>query len=374
MPSVVFLGSGPLIEDLEKLGFSTKELKLSGRLLKMGDSPVYRQNKWGQLLKLGLCLPDTIRAIRSFRKCIRVPVSPSWIHSNGFKTHVLTALAAPKKMPIFWHIHDFIGQRPIMQKALNLVWRNGITAIAVSSAVAKDFSLCVPKCPLVTWQNTVDTLKFTPVGQEIANLDLLANLDSQWSGIRIGIVATYARWKGHDTFLRAASLLSNLALPVRFYIIGGPVYQSPGSQWTTEELNQLVRAYRLEGKVGFVPFQSETSPVYRALDIVVHASTRPEPFGLVIAEAMASRKPTVAVLEGGASEIGTDGVDCLGFKPDDHEGLADRIFKLVHDPMLRENLAVSGERKIKDHFNQDVIVPRWCDLIERSFQIADSTS
>jgi glycosyltransferase involved in cell wall biosynthesis len=374
MPSVVFLGSGPLIEDLKKLGFLTKELKLSDRLLKMGDSPVYRQNKWGQLLKLGLCLPDIIRAVRSIKECIRVPGSPGWIHSNGFKTHVLTALAAPKKMPIYWHIHDFIGQRPIMRKALNLVWRNGITAIAVSSAVAKDFSLCVPKCPLVTWQNTVDTLKFTAEGPEIANLDLLANLDSQWSGIRIGIVATYARWKGHDTFLRAASLLSNLALPVRFYIIGGPVYQSPGSQWTTEELNQLVRAYRLEGKVGFVPFQSETSPIYRALDIVVHASTKPEPFGLVIAEAMASRKPIVAVLEGGASEIGTDGVDCLGFKPDDHEGLADRLFKLVHDPMLRENLAVAGERKIKDHFSQDVIVPRWRDLIGRSFQIADSTS
>lgn len=342
--------------------------------MKLGDSPVRKQGKWRQILNLSLCLPDVIRAVSSTKELIRGTACPGWIHSNGFKTHVLTALATSKNTPIFWHIHDFIGQRPIMRKALNFVWRKGIIAIAVSSAVAKDFSLCVPKCPFVVWRNTVDTLKFAPVGMEVANLDKLANFDSNWSGIRVGMIATYARWKGHDIFLRAASLLSNLTVPVRFYIVGGPVYQTSGSQWTPEDLKEMVGRYGLEGKVGFVPFQSDTSPIYRALDIVVHASTKPEPFGLVIAEAMACAKPTVAVLEGGAAEIGTDGVDCLGFKSGDHAGLADCLRKLIHDRGLRENLAISGERKIKNHFNQKVIGPRWWDLIGRSLQIVDSTS
>jgi glycosyltransferase involved in cell wall biosynthesis len=368
------LENGPLNDDLKKLGFSTKELRFSDRLMKLGDSPVRKQGKWRQILNLSLCLPDVIRAVSSTKELIRGTACPGWIHSNGFKTHLLTALATSKNTPIFWHIHDFIGQRPIMRKALNFVWRKGIIAIAVSSAVAKDFSLCVPKCPLVVWRNTVDTLKFAPVGMEVANLDRLANFDSNWSGVRVGMIATYARWKGHDIFLRAASLLSNLTEPVRFYIVGGPVYQTSGSQWTPEDLRAMVGRYGLEGKVGFVPFQSDTSPIYRALDIVVHASTKPEPFGLVIAEAMACAKPTVAVLEGGAAEIGTDGVDCLGFKSGDHAGLADCLRKLIHDRGLRENLAISGERKIKNHFNQEVIGPRWRDLIGRSLQIVDSTS
>ena len=37
---------------------------------------------------------------------------------------------------------------------------------------------------------------------------------------------------------------------------------------------------------------------YRALDVVVHASTRPEPFGLVIAEAMACGRALVAAPDG----------------------------------------------------------------------------
>ena len=49
----------------------------------------------------------------------------------------------------------------------------------------------------------------------------------------------------------------------------------------------------------------------RALDVVVHASTQPEPFGLVIAEAMACGRAVVVSSGGGAAEIVTPGEDAL---------------------------------------------------------------
>ena len=64
--------------------------------------------------------------------------------------------------------------------------------------------------------------------------------------------------------------------------------------------------------VGFVPFVEDPVPVYRALDVVLHASTQPEPFGLTVVEAMACGRAVVVSAAGGAAELFTDGVDALG--------------------------------------------------------------
>ena len=63
----------------------------------------------------------------------------------------------------------------------------------------------------------------------------------------------------------------------------------------------------------------------RALDVVVHASTEPEPFGLVIAEAMACARAVVVSRAGGAAEIIEPGVDALAHAPGDAAELAECI-------------------------------------------------
>jgi glycosyltransferase involved in cell wall biosynthesis len=46
----------------------------------------------------------------------------------------------------------------------------------------------------------------------------------------------------------------------------------------------------------------------KAVDIVVHTSIAPEPFGRVIVEGMLARKPVIATRAGGALEIIDEGV------------------------------------------------------------------
>lgn len=70
----------------------------------------------------------------------------------------------------------------------------------------------------------------------------------------------------------------------------------------------------------------------RALDIVVHASTQPEPFGLVIAEAMACGRAVIASQAGGAAEIIDPGENALGLPPGDAAVLAERIVQLAQMP------------------------------------------
>ena len=137
-------------------------------------------------------------------------------------------------------------------------------------------------------------------------------------------MATFARWKGHATFLRALGLLPE-TLPVRGYIVGGPVYTTGASQVSLEELQRAGAAEGLDGRVGFVGYVPTPPHAMRALDVVVHASTEPEPFGLVIAEGMACGRAVVVSAAGGAAEIIEPGVNALSHEPGDAAGLADRI-------------------------------------------------
>ena len=104
-------------------------------------------------------------------------------------------------------------------------------------------------------------------------------------------------------------------------------------------MRDLAGRQGLEGRVGFLGFQEDPAEAFRALDVVVHASTRPEPFGLTIVEAMACAKPVVAAAAGGAAELFQDGRDALGHPPGDADALAAAVGRLVDDPALPARLS-----------------------------------
>ena len=108
----------------------------------------------------------------------------------------------------------------------------------------------------------------------------------------------------------------------------------------------------LAGRVGFTGFVDNVDEAIRALDIVVHASTAPEPFGLVIAEAMACARAVIASDAGGAREVFTRGVDALGHPPGDSEALAGCIAQLARNDMLRAQLGAAARQTAERRFNR----------------------
>ncbi len=113
----------------------------------------------------------------------------------------------------------------------------------------------------------------------------------------------------------------------------------------------------LAGRVGFVPFQTETADVYRGLDVVVHASTQPEPFGRTIAEAMACARPVIVARAGGAAELFNEGEDALGVPPGDPEALAGAIRRLVDDADLRQRIGQNARRTAVARFDRARLGP-----------------
>ena len=86
--------------------------------------------------------------------------------------------------------------------------------------------------------------------------------------------------------------------------------------------------------------------------ILLVPSVWPEPFGLVIAEAMACRRGLIASAAGGANEIIRDGVNALAHAPGNTDALAGLIARLANDPDLREKLGQAGRQTAERHFDR----------------------
>jgi glycosyltransferase involved in cell wall biosynthesis len=286
------------------------------------------------------------------RKLVR-GYAPAVLHSNGMKMHVLSAAIRTRDERVVWHVRDFVGERPLMATVLGIASRRVSLAIANSNAVAADVRIHLRGLPVHVIHNAIDTDAFCPVGAA-ASLDTLAGLPAAPLGtVRVGIVATYARWKGHEVFLSAAKrVLDQRSGPVRFYVVGGPVYETAGSQYDHAELRAIVESLGIASDVGFVPFAREPAAIYRALDVVVHASTRPEPFGRTIVEAMSCGRAVVVAGSGGALELFSDGVDAVRARPNDAALLADAIRDLVRDPERRVRLGAAAHEAALRRFSR----------------------
>jgi glycosyltransferase involved in cell wall biosynthesis len=144
-------------------------------------------------------------------------------------------------------------------------------------------------------------------------------------------------------------------------VIGGALYGRATSELSREELTAAARTAHVDHRVGFVDFQRDLAPVYRALDVVVHASTEPEPFGLVVAEAMACGRAVIASNLGGVTEIATS--ECaLPHRAGDAGDLSRAIAALAGDPELRVRLGSTARRHVLQRFSVDRFRSRLLDV------------
>jgi glycosyltransferase involved in cell wall biosynthesis len=221
--------------------------------------------------------------------------------------------------------------------------------------------------PIHVLHNAVDTSLFSPGDESAAAsfLDSRASAPAPPNSLRVGLLATYARWKGQDMFLRAAAgaLRSRPDIPFHFYVVGGPVYATANSQWTLEELTQLTDDLGISSHVSFLPFQTDMVSCYRALDIAVHASIRPEPFGLTIAEAMACGKAVVASRDSGAAEL-ISPEEALTLPRVEVGPLAEAIIDLASHGDKRRRMGAAARAAAVEKFGREQMAHRALALYE----------
>ncbi|MEJ7810648.1 MAG: glycosyltransferase [Gemmatimonadaceae bacterium] len=353
---LVTAGDGPLMAEAAAVGVETTALPFPAALARLGDAaaggPAGDGVRRGAVLRRLLTAAPAVGAYAWRLRSTLTAQKPDVVHTNGFKMHVLGALAAARHVPVVWHIHDHVSERPLMSRFLKLSAGRCAGVVANSDSAARQASaVCGERVPVVTIYNAVDLERFAPSGT-VLDLDALAGSPPAPDGtVRVGLVATFGRWKGHETFLRAIAKLPG-GLPIRAYIVGGPIYETQGSQYTHDELRRLAGELEIAHHVAFTGHVRQSDAAMRALDVVVHASTHPEPFGLVIAEAMACGRAVIASRAGGAAEIIDAEENALGHPPGDAAGLARCIERLVTDPALRERLGTAGRATAERRFDR----------------------
>jgi glycosyltransferase involved in cell wall biosynthesis len=353
---LIVASEGPLAERAFTLGVPTTVLPFPPSIARLGDSgaggPAALQLRRLILLsRLGFAIVAAASYVGELRRVLG-QMAPDILHTNGFKMHVLGVWARPGQVPVVWHIHDYVRPRPIMAKLLKMHASRCAAVVTNSEDVRRDVRTALGDHPIAySVHNALDLTRFCPVGPTL-DLDALAGLPRTAAGeVRVGLLGTLARWKGHSVFLRAISMLPP-SLPVRAYVIGDAIYQTAGSQYSVDELKSMARRLGISEKVGFTGLVEEPAAALRALDIVVHASTQPEPFGLVVAEAMACGRAVIASLAGGVTEVIDPPANALAYAPADAAALAESIERVVVDRDLRTQLGIAGRAAAVRQFDR----------------------
>ncbi len=162
----------------------------------------------------------------------------------------------------------------------------------------------------------------------------------------IGLVGRLQPWKGQDRMLLAQSLLRERGHSFHLVIVGGDSYGL--SPEYARSLPALVRRLGLSDAVTMTGEVPDAGPYVAQMDILVNASD-PEPFGIVLLEAMARGVAVVAVDSGGPSEFIEQERTGMLARSGEPEALADALEPLLVSADLRESVGRAGrERFLRD--------------------------
>ena len=186
--------------------------------------------------------------------------------------------------------------------------------------------------PVHTIYNSID-LERLQSGRSARDLDALAGLPPLAAGgIRVGLVATFAQWKGHAVFLDALARLRGRA-NVRGYVVGDAIYDTDASQFSREQLRAQAEALGLGDTVGFTGKVDDVSVGAACARRRGAREHRARAFRSRHRRGDGLRRPLVVSRAGGAAEIAQEGA--VFHEPGNSAELADRLCELASDPARR---------------------------------------
>lgn len=162
----------------------------------------------------------------------------------------------------------------------------------------------------------------------------------------VGIVGNIKEWKGQDVVVRALGHVRARWPDIRCFLVGD-TNVDPGYE---ERLRTLVRQQALQDNILFTGYQSNVADFLNVMDIVIHASVSPEPFGRVLLEAMAMKKPVIGSRGGAIPEILQEGVTGFMFTPGDDAGLAHSMVLLLEDKDRARAMGEAGYLRAAQEF------------------------
>ncbi|MBS1846941.1 MAG: glycosyltransferase family 4 protein, partial [Actinobacteria bacterium] len=339
-PLVILGEHGPLEGVLAEGDLPVEVLELDADLAHThrDDVSMWRTGP-ATVLSVSAAVAGLARRLRELR--------PDLVHTNSLKAALIGGVAGRLAgVPVVWHIRDRTASDYMPTSAIHLV-RNAARVLPSAIITNSDTTrraLGVASATVVP--SPVDVRAIAAAAAAVGDRPD-ADADSDTGGrrpVRFVMVGRLSPWKGQDVFAeafaRAFPTGDETAVLAGAALFGEDDYEQQ-LRWFVEQLG-LGDRLQIIGHVDDVPRLLADS------DVLVHASTVPEPFGQVIVEGMAAGLAVVAAAVGGPAEVITEGVDGLLFPPGDVDALSVVLAKLAGDPALRERLGAAGRERAKD--------------------------
>ncbi len=318
-------------------------------------------------------LRESVNLIRQIKKIIKEE-NIHLVHANGTGAHLFGGLAARLcNIPNLYHIHDQLEWSWNLQGALNklALLIPSSQAIAVSQYAEKSLR-----------RNFFSPTNLRVIHNALTEGAYSASADIERTKIELGwkndsplIVwcGRLQRWKGTHVFIKSAATVIQQIPAARFLIVGGSLFGIESDY--EKELHVLVKEFKLEDEVRFTGHIKNVGRYLAAADLVVHSSIEPEPFGMVILEAMALGKPVIASNLGGPVEIVEPHQTGLLVEPNNHPALAEAMIHLLNDEERRVDMGNAGRRRAEKDFSISQMMLKLETLYEEILsQSANSTN
>jgi len=164
----------------------------------------------------------------------------------------------------------------------------------------------------------------------------------------IGMVGNIDYWKGQLILVKAIHLITKKFNNIKVVLVGKTAI---GADKYENDIRTYISDNGLKDIILLTGYRSDIPALLNAFDIFVHASVEPEPFGRVILEAMAMKKPIVATNSGGTAEQLVNGESGLLVPMGDEHAMAHAISTYLVDMKHAEQIGFNGWLRLKENFS-----------------------
>ncbi len=291
---------------------------------------------------------------------IRAAFRPDALVSCANKDHFASAfLRSSESTRAFWWVNDLLTPDffswPARRLFSLMATRRATGLVAVSRAVAQALvDAGVPSRNVRTIPNGIPVESYSrPASGRLRSIIGAGNP-------LVGVLGRFTPWKGQHVALDIVRQCVSRGQAVHFVFVGRAFNED---QEYEAELHKFVARHNLSSSVTFMPFQSDVASVLADLDIVLHTSVKPEPFGRVIIEAMAAGAIVIAAAAGGVKEIIESGSTGFLVDPGDVPAYVDAIQQALGNPARRRAMIAAAKLAVKSQFSVERVFEQFDELI-----------
>ena len=164
----------------------------------------------------------------------------------------------------------------------------------------------------------------------------------------IGVIGNIKRWKGQETAVHAMPRILK-EFPTTVCLLVGDI--APSDMEYGRLIHQQIEHLGLKDNVIVTGYTNDVASHISALEVVIHTSIDPEPFGRVLIEAMSMRKPLIGARAGGVREIISEGKTGLTFTPGDAADLAEKAMWTLRERDAADSMGRRGYERLMRKFH-----------------------